>query len=89
MVDGSANIIRVIVGQDDIDLVRRIAVRFAVRLDDIVEASSVREVPGGAYPGISVPYGSLVHVRFDHQPEPPANQLWWRLRQVFLSQMNV
>lgn len=139
VVDGSANIVRVVVDQDDIDLVRRrvrsIAVRFASRIGEVVEATSAREVPGakaqlpslalstegggqtpldprdpekskalsslfqldlalphlpgGAYPGLPAPYGSRVHVRFELQPEPLASQAWRRLRQLFLSKMNV
>jgi putative peptide zinc metalloprotease protein len=139
VVDGSANIVRVVVAQDDIDLVRRstqrIDVRFASRIGEVVEATSVREVPsankqlpslalstegggltpldprdpdknkalaslfqfdlalpklpGGSYFGLSAPYGSRVYVRFDHRSEPMAGQLMRRLRQLFLSQMNV
>jgi len=139
VVGQTAGIIRVVVDQDDIDLVRRstqgIDVRFAAKPGVVLPATLVREVPsakaqlpslalstegggqaaldpsdpektkalaslfqldlalptaaGPLFADIATPYGSRVHVRFKHQPEPLASQLWRRLRQVFLSRMNV
>jgi putative peptide zinc metalloprotease protein len=136
VVDGAADRVRVVVTQDNIDLVRRhtraVAVRFADRLDVVLPATLIREVPaaktqlpspalstqgGGqqaldprdpqgntalerifefdlalASPlaGATAPaYGSRVYVRFEHQPEPLVSQWWRRLRQLFLSRLNV
>ena len=139
VVNGAADIVRVVVDQDDIDIVRRstknVTIRFASSLEKTWPAVLVREAPaakaqlpslalsteGGGqtpmdprdpekskalnsmfqfdlalppdhepvYPGIPTPYGSRVHVRFEHQPEPLAKQAWRRLRQLFLSRMNV
>ncbi|QSA98385.1 hypothetical protein [Methylococcus sp. EFPC2] len=139
VVDGSLPLVRVVVGQDDIDLVRRgtraVAVRFADRPGDVLPARLIREVPAARAelpsPALSTegggqnvldprdpektraltslfqfdlalaglppatganavpPYGGRVHVRFEHNPEPWASQGWRRLRQLFLSRMNV
>jgi putative peptide zinc metalloprotease protein len=136
VVDGSGDIVRVVVPQDDIDLVRNriraVAVRFAHDLDTILTARLIREVPaaktelpsaalstegGGTHaldprdpesgkameslfqfdlrlPETAAvarlqPYGTRVHVRFEHQSEPLARQWWRRLRQMFLSRLQV
>lgn len=140
VVDGSLQLVRVVVTQEDIDLVRRevkdVAIRLASRIDDIIPATIVREVPaaknelpslalstegGGLHPldpsetdeaktltslfqydlalskpisgalkaDLQAPYGARVHVRFNHQPEPLAFQVWRRIRQLFLSRLNV
>jgi putative peptide zinc metalloprotease protein len=140
VVDGSGDIVRVVVPQDDIDLVRRsvreVAVRFSHRVGDVRPARIIREVPAarnelpspalgtegggrhaldprepnqdksleslfqldlalpetaasGAAAMTLPPYGSRVHVRFEHRPEPLARQWWRRLRQMFLSRLQV
>ena len=140
VVDGSSQLVRVVVTQDDVDLVRRevkdVAIRFASRIDDVVSATIIREVPsaktelpslalstegGGLHPldpsdankaktlaslfqydlalskplaedlssNLQAPYGARVHVRFNHQPEPWAFQIGRRVRQLFLSRLNV
>ncbi len=140
VVDGSSNLVRVVVPQEDIDLVRRsvrdVAVRFASHIDEVLPATIIREVPaarnelpslalstegGGRYPidprdtnktktltslfqydlalsqqnsfaddvSSRLIYGARVYVRFNHQPEPLAFQVWRRLRQLFLSRLNV
>jgi len=140
VVDGSSQLVRVVVNQDDVDLVRRgikdVEMRLVSRIDDVVPASIVREVPaaktelpslalstegGGEHPldptdtnkantltslfqydlsplkpmtegmnaDLQAPYGARVHVRFNHQPEPLAFQVWRRIRQLFLSRLNL
>ena len=39
--------------------------------------------------GASAAFGSHVHVRFNHAPEPLAFQVWRRVRQLFLSRFDV
>lgn len=136
VVDGSTTQARVIVDQNDVDLVRRtvqaVEVRFADRPEDIYPTRIVREVPqaeaelpsaalgtagGGrrlldpedpegrralgsvfqfdvALPpryteSTFTPYGARVHVRFSHDWEPLGTQWARRLRQLFLSRLNV
>jgi putative peptide zinc metalloprotease protein len=125
--------VRAVVGQDDIDLVRRrlraVSARLAERVGEVVPAALVRVVPGasGQLPssalgsagggavvvdprdreGLSsverifqlelelpsesgvVNVGGRVHLRFEHGLEPLAWQAYRRLRQLFLSRLDV
>jgi putative peptide zinc metalloprotease protein len=129
----SATLVRAVVGQDEIELVRerleRVDVRIASQPGEVVPVGVVREVPAardqlpspalGTEGGGSIasdprdqkgarslaslfqfdlelpPYaqqfhfGTRVHVRFVHTPEPLAMQWYRRLRQLFLARFNV
>lgn len=138
--DRSRDIVRIVVPQNDIDLVRRnveaIQVRLAENPDQLIQARLLREVPaadtelpspalateGGGQqeldpreqghtkamnrlfqfdlnllrqPGddkneaLVLPYGTRAHVRFEHQAESIFNQVWRRIRQLFLSRLAV
>jgi putative peptide zinc metalloprotease protein len=140
VVDRSRDIVRIVVSQDDIDLVRRnvesIQVRLAENPEHIIPARLLREVPaadtelpspalateGGGQQELDpreqshtkamnrlfqfdlmllreaedeldeslvLPYGTRAHVRFVHQAEPIFNQVWRRIRQLFLSRLAV
>lgn len=123
---------RVIVQQAEVDVVRlatnEVEIRTADRIERIVKAKIVRQVPGGneelpskalsTEGGGTVPidprdpkgtktmqrvfqleleleapasamYGGRVHVRFDHVPEPLAQQWYRSLRRLFLTRFNV
>jgi putative peptide zinc metalloprotease protein len=126
-------LVRVVVTQDDIDLVRNrlrgVQARAAGHVDRVMPARVVREVPaardhlpsnvlssegGGTIAAdprephsgktlattfqfdLELPedapplgFGTRVHVRFDLQPEPLAQQAFRRLRQLFLAQFHV
>jgi putative peptide zinc metalloprotease protein len=129
---GAERVVRTMVSQDDIDLVRgklrAVQVRLAGHLREPMAARVAREVPAGldelpsrvlsaegggslaADPrdpkgvktlqrwfqvdleissGTSQFLGTRAYVRFDHEPEPLAVQLYRRVRQVFLSRFNV
>jgi putative peptide zinc metalloprotease protein len=125
--------VRAVVAQGDVDLVRsrlaRADVRLAERMDEVYPAPVVREVPaandvlptpaltshgGGALAAdprdpkgiktlattfqfdLELPraaggaaYGGRAYVRFVLKPEPLAFQWYRRLRQAFLSRLNV
>jgi putative peptide zinc metalloprotease protein len=131
--DGRHRIIRAVVQQDDIELVRdrleRVEVRLAGRILEPVPVRVLRAVPaaldeipsrvlssdgGGALPvdprdphggrslqrlfqldlelppdAADVMLGTRAHVRFDHAMEPIGMQLYRRVRQLFLSRLNV
>jgi putative peptide zinc metalloprotease protein len=140
VVDRSRDIVRIVVSQDDIDLVRRdvesIQVRLAENPQHIIPARLLREVPaadtelpspalateGGGQQELDpreqshtkamnrlfqfdlvllreaedepdeplvLPYGTRAHVRFVHHAEPLFNQVWRRIRQLFLSRLAV
>lgn len=123
---------RVIVQQAEVDVVRlatnEVEIRTADRIDRVVKAKVIRQVPGGneelpskalsTEGGGTVPidprdpkgtktmqrvfqleleldapaaalYGGRVHVRFDHVPEPLAQQWYRSLRRLFLTRFNV
>jgi putative peptide zinc metalloprotease protein len=133
VVTGSLDDIRVVVTQEDVDLVRhatrRIRVKLADRPGETFAARLVREVPGATDevpsraltiegggrlaadprdPGgmktlartfqfelsiepeaQAVNFGTRAYVRFEHEPRPLAEQLWRRIRQVFLSRLGL
>jgi putative peptide zinc metalloprotease protein len=123
---------RVIVQQAEVDVVRlatnEVDIRSSDRIDRVVKAKVVRQVPGGneelpskalsVEGGGTVPidprdpkglktmqrvfqleleldapalpiYGGRVYVRFDHVPEPLAQQWYRSLRRLFLTRFNV
>jgi putative peptide zinc metalloprotease protein len=129
---GQTNVIRCIVLQDNIDLVRHqlrdVQVRLASDLTSTLQARIVREVPaagdevpskalstggGGAIASdprdsngmkvvrrlfqfdlelertlINPEFGGRAYIRFEHQLEPLASQIYRRVRQLFLSRFN-
>ena len=133
VVTGSLNDVRVVVTQENVDLVRhatrRIRVKLADRPGETFAARLVREVPGATdevpsraltiegggrlaadprdpagmktlartfqfelelEPEIrAVNFGTRAYVRFEHEPRPLAEQLWRRIRQVFLSRLGL
>jgi putative peptide zinc metalloprotease protein len=133
VVTGDLNDVRVVVAQEQVDLVRqatrRIRVKLADRPGETFQARLVREVPGATDevpsraltvdgggrlaadprdPGgmktlartfqfelvlepeaRAVNFGTRAYVRFEHEPRPLAEQLWRRIRQVFLSHLGL
>lgn len=127
------SIVRVVIPQDDIGLVRlaspQVRVMISDRIGDDMTGSFMREVPGGAFTlpatamgiggggvhatdpndhehlrtlnrvfqlDIELPHpvtgshvGTRAYVKFSAPPEPIANQLTRRIRQLFLSRLDV
>ncbi|MBL8472930.1 MAG: peptidase M50 [Rhodocyclaceae bacterium] len=133
VVSGALRTVRVVVTQEEGDLVRShtrgIALRLADRPDERLRARAVREVPGGSQQlpsralalegggrfatdprdtnglntlartfqfdleldtdATDLSFGTRAYVRFEHQPQPLAVQVYRRLRQLLLARLVV